>query len=175
MLWSASEIEARLYSDHTDLLFTYFGITNDSGTKPPHPADVELLHKFRRLIGAGNLHFLRTHDFTSGAHQRQLDPFGEMYDSWQGVHYEFQDADLSGLFIEMLEKNRKFMEIITASLYPGERNVSLLTAKTDVDRRQGTTQGTKERIRLMNSSAHELWRAAQDFERLARVKIRTTG
>ncbi len=141
----------------------------------PHPHDVELLEKVRRQLSLGLRRFLNQHSFGTPYPFAMLDPLHEMNADWVGAAYEFHDEVLQASFVEVRTRAAELGRLVLERVYAMDANPSMGSPKTGVDRAQGIQPGTLDAIRAMDRIASELSDAIDDFDRLARDRVRVAS
>jgi hypothetical protein len=141
----------------------------------PHPHDVELLEKVRRQLSLGLRRFLGQHSFGTPYPLAVLDPLHEMTEDWVGAAYEFHDEVLQASFVNVRTRAAELGRLVLERIYPMDGNSTMGSPKTGVDRAQGIQPSTLDAIRAMDGKASELSDAIDDFDRLARDRVRVAS
>jgi hypothetical protein len=141
-----------------------------SPTRSVNPHDADLLREFRRLVTPGILQFLALQDFKFPTRMSDLDPLGEIAQGWLGARYEFVDPEIQGAFEPVIAAIHVFIDLTNSRIFVMDSNPKYGSPKTYEDQAQGLTPSTRDGIRDLNAKAHELWRAIDGFERVARGK-----
>jgi len=138
----------------------------------PHPEDIELFTRFRQLMTPGHHRFLRTESFRGPLRRDKLTPVYELAEDWIGVRHEFHDAVIQTAFAQVRRAADTLYGLTNTYLSPSDTMVGMLTPLTGRDQAQGTQPSTVRAIGEMEAAATELADAIDDFERIARDRIR---
>jgi hypothetical protein len=139
---------------------------------PPHPHDVELLQSYRQRVTPQLIGFLAEHDFRFPFRRDILDPLETMAHEWRGSKYKFQDSELQAKLAGIIAVARQFCRLTGERLYSDDSNPVIFQTLIDVDRRHVIHPSTLDAIKAMNELSSRLSEAMDDFEQLARTKIR---
>lgn len=137
-----------------------------------HPHDIRLLRRFRKLVPEGVRRFLMEQNFGDVVRRSLMDPLYEIASDWKGAAFEFHDVDVQKAFAQALKLNTDFAEHAVGNLHISRANNGLLTVKTDYDLAHGTQDSTVATAKVLNDKATALSDAVEEFDRIARDRIR---
>ncbi len=140
--------------------------------REPHPADVRLLRRVRRLLSEPFVLWLRTHSFGTPFNKRRLDPLYEIVETWRGAAFEFHDPVIQAASAPISELAQALSELTLSRLYGMGTSTDTLWHKTEEDARIGTQPASAKAVADMNRTATDLCDAADVLERVARDRIR---
>lgn len=141
----------------------------------PHPHDVALVDKVRRLFDRRLRILLHRHNFGDRYRRHLLDPLHDMEEDWVGAEYEFEDAKLQASFAELRARVGTFTDLILKHAFAIDRQPDFAWVRTDYDLRHELQESTLAAIRAINSAAREVTFALDEFERVARAKVRVAA
>lgn len=133
--------------------------------------DVELLSRLRNQLTEQTRNFLRDQDFGQSFAFRNLNPIHDLAETWIGSDYEFDNAELSELFLALLERARTFSRKISLDAFPfgaGER------ASVVPDRERADdifSDKTLSKIASLNDLSSELYNDIDVFLKKSRQMI----
>lgn len=104
-----------------------------------------------------------------------LDGWETLADGWRGADYEFVDQALQTAFRGLQRRATELTFLVGRYLYGDDRNPTVITPLTDMDRRGGISEQTMQRIAELNRKAAELLQSLDHFIRLAREKLNHQG
>lgn len=138
----------------------------------PHPHDLELIARWRQLMGEPLRLFLRDHDFGDVYARSRVQPLHDIAETWLGAQYELEDGELERPFAAFLEANRQLCELLTAKTHLLDTNTNLASPKSTFDRTHGMQRTTLEAIDQLNRAASALADKIEAFDRAVRTRIR---
>jgi hypothetical protein len=138
----------------------------------PHPHDIELLGRVRAQLSEQLRRFLHQHNFGTPFQRAILDPINEMNATWVGANFEFVDPVLQEGFAGVQHASTSFGSLVLERIHGMDRNPNMGWPKTDYDVRHGVQPETLAVIQDLNERATALSNAIDDFERIARTRIR---
>jgi len=118
---------------------------------------------------------LREHDFGAPYPRDRLAPLHEFNETWLGAAYEFHDKKLQAAFSEVRQASQAFGDSVVAHTHAVDSNPAMASPKTDVDRRHGIQPSTEAAIAKINARATALTGVLDNFERLARDRVRVAS
>lgn len=140
----------------------------------PHPHDLALIARWRRLMSEPLRLFLREHNFGDVYARSRVAPLHDIAETWLGAQYELEDGELLRPFAAFLKANRDFCGLLIAKTHLLDTNTNLASPKTTLDRRLGTQKSTIEAIDQLNKAASRLADTVDGFDRAVRGRIRVT-
>jgi hypothetical protein len=138
----------------------------------PHPHDVELLSRVRAQLSENLRRFLHQHNFGTPFQRAILDPIDEMNATWVGANFEFDDPVLQESFDSVRRAATTFGNLALQRIHAMDRNPKMGSPKTDYDLQHGVQPETLAVIKALNEGATELSSAVDDFDRIARGRVR---
>lgn len=136
-----------------------------------HPHDKKLLEKFRSQISGGIKLFLSEHDFRNPLNIDEISGLTEIYETWRGARFEFEQSKTNNAFQKFLKINSKFCNLASDSLSIIYDSTKILSVQGELDKSNGLSQDTKNQIHELNQTALELYEAINTFERVARKQL----
>ena len=144
-----------------------------SGAGDPHPSDIRLFNRLMEVIPEAERRTYRDLDMGNPIPYRQVQGSGDIAETWHGAGYEFVDKVLNREFTALLKKIRTFSGLFAVNTGPMRGTNALATVKTADDLRTGRrSDQTLENAADLNAAATGLIEALDDFERLARRRLR---
>lgn len=136
------------------------------------PSDVRLLRRFRKLVPANTLRFLREQDFGAVMRRSQLDPFFDIASDWKGAAFEFHDAEVQPLFADVIKANAELTELASTHLHISRASDKMLTIKPDINLGRETEDVIYKATKALNEKATQLSNFIDAFERVAKNRLR---
>lgn len=144
-----------------------------SGIGEAHPNDVRLFNRLMEVIPEGERRTYRDLDMGNPIPYRHVEGSGTIAETWHGAGYEFVDKTLNREFKALLEKIRTFSRLFAVNTGPMRGSNTFATVKTTEDIQTGRRSNqTLENTAGLNAAATSLIEALDDFERLARRRLR---
>ena len=106
------------------------------------------------------------------AHLNGIFDVGE---AWHGADYEFHHEGVQTAFRSLCSRFNELATLTMSYLYGDKSIPGLAGPLTDMDRSNGTSEQTYDRIRLMNSKRDEVITALDHFVRFSRETLRRPG
>ena len=138
----------------------------------PHPHDLDLVRRWRKLIDEQLRLFLREHNFGDAYLRSRVAPLHDINETWLGATFEFDDPELQRPFRAFLDANSAFCNLLIERTHVMDNNIAFCWPKTAMDQKFGPQKTTLEAISRLNSLAGALSEAVDAFERVTRSRIR---
>lgn len=144
-----------------------------AGVGDPHPSDIRLFNRLMEAMPEAERRIYRDLNMGDPIPYRHVQGAGTIAETWDGAGYEFIDKTLNRDFTALLAKIRAFSSLFALNTGPMRGSVEFATVKTTDDVRTGVrSQQTLENAANLNAAATSLIEALDDFERLARRRLR---
>lgn len=144
-----------------------------SGVGDPHPSDIRLFNRLMEVVPEEERRTYRDLDMGNPIPYRHVQGSSTISETWYGAGYEFVDKTLNREFTALLEKVRTFSRLFALNTGPWPGSNKFATVKTPDDIRTGRrSDRTLENAASLNAAATDLIEALDDFERLARRRLR---
>ncbi len=140
----------------------------------PTPHDVELFQRYRQLITASDLDFLRTHDFGNSFYRARTDGLDELAKTWTAARNEFNDPDLERLFAIVKARANELNHAISVNTGVHHTNFEMSTALPPNADDWDLPPHVQSAIKQLNVLATQFVTAVDDFERAATPKLSVT-
>lgn len=138
----------------------------------PHPHDVALLDRLRKLIPDRIHNFLVTHSFGTPFPRALLDPLFALRFEWIGARHEFHDRKLQAALETVREANEAFYSLVDTHVSATENRSDWCTAKPQEIPNETSRQAMYAAIKALDGTASRLAETLDAFERVARHRIR---
>lgn len=142
-----------------------------SGASEPSPHDRDLFGRIVERFPDATLEFLRNHDFGASFPRVHLEGVVEV-DSWHGARTDFQDAKLQTPWNDIRAKIGQLVEYYVGYTVPMHGNVNLATVHPTNGDPGHPNEHTLAEILQLNNASTALSSALDDFERLARRRLK---
>lgn len=142
-----------------------------SGVGEPSRHDRDLFGRIVEHLPDATLEFLRNQDF-GGAFQRAHLEGVVQVDGWYGARTDFQDAKLQVPWTDVRAKISQFVEYYVGYTIPVHGNVNLATVHPTNGDPGHSNEHTLAEIQQLNGASTALSVALDDFERLARQRLK---
>ena len=142
-----------------------------SGVGEPSRHDRDLFGRIVERIPDATREFLRNQDFGAVFPRTHLEGVAQV-DSWHGVRTDFQDAKLQAPWNDVRAKISQLVENYVAYTIPVHGNVNLATVHPTGGDPGHPNEHTLAEIQQLNDASTVLSVALDDFERLARRRLK---
>lgn len=122
----------------------------------PHPHDVALLDRLRKLIPDRIHNFLVTHSFGTPFPRALLDPLFALRFEWIGARHEFHDRKLQAALETVREANEAFYSLVDTHVSATENRSDWCTAKPQEIPNETSRQAMYAAIKALDGTAYRL-------------------
>lgn len=138
----------------------------------PHPHDLDLVVRWRQALGEPLRQLLREQNFGDAYLRSHLSPLHEIYETWHGAQFEFEDPELQRPFKAFLDANAAFCALLNERTHIMDAAGKFAWPKSELDRKLGLQKSTLKAIDQLNKLASATSDLVDDFDRAVRGRIR---